>query len=127
MKSKGGLQTRGRPVSRLPKNCHLCGASEGDDDPVQLAYASMESKDEQTIKIRWNYPRVNGLVQGNFCWYCAKAAELKCPEESLSSVKLRVESDTNDDKKSFFNWWKKIVEVFIIRGRDIDNESTAMA
>ena len=92
-----------------PKFCHLCGASEGDDDPVQLPYASGKDKAAQTIKIRWLYPRVNGLVQGNFCWYCAKAAELKCPEESLSSVKARVDSNTNDDKKSFFNWRKKIV------------------
>ena len=46
MNSKAGL-TRGRPgrpVSGLPKTCHLCGASEGDEDPVQLPYASVETR-----------------------------------------------------------------------------------
>ena len=59
---------------------------------------------------------MNGVVQGNFCWYCAKAAELKCPEESLSSVKERVDLNTNDDKKTFFNWRRKVVESVLETG-----------
>ena len=115
MKSREGL-TQGRPPSTEVKTCHLCGASEGDDDPVQLPYGLMGNKEEQTIKIRWKYPRVNGAVRGNFCWYCVKAAELKCPNDSLSSVKERVDLNMNDAKKKFFNWRKKVVESVIETG-----------
>lgn len=72
--SIAGTPKKGRPVSNRQKTCGVCGARDQDDDPTQIDYenSSVQSGDCRhgagKLAIRWLYPRVEGLAQGNLCY-----------------------------------------------------------
>ena len=96
---------KGRPVCKSQKTCQLCGAGDQDEDPTQVDYENTKAvrsgDGPRKLAIRWLYPRVEGMAQGKFCYYCGKTAELAYPASPLKSIKERV-STNEAERRTFF-------------------------
>eukprot|EP00972_Heterocapsa_arctica_P063240 9330522-Heterocapsa_arctica.AAC.1 len=59
--------------------CQLCKGESSSSDPVADARTTMTDAMEPILgpaaTLRWTYPAVDGVPQGNFCWYCTKVVE----------------------------------------------------
>jgi hypothetical protein len=104
--------SRGRPKSSGPKLCHLCKSESNSQDPVQPG----SSSDRSIIcTLKWAYPPVDGIPQGNYCWYCSKTVECKYVGQGLTHVKKLV--DENDtEKTTFFEYRNKVIMMAIEHG-----------
>ena len=111
-----GTPKKGRPVNHMQKTCLLCGAGDQDEDPTQVDYENTKAAGKGDgrdgtgkLAIRWLYPRVEGMAQGNFCYYCGKTVELGYPDTPAKNVKEKVVA-SGADRATFFQRRNILVE-----------------
>jgi hypothetical protein len=110
---------RGRPKSNGPKLCHLCKSESNSQDPVQPQQAKTPASSSDAgsimVTLKWAYPPVDGIPQGNYCWYCSKTVECKYVGQGLTQVKKLVD-DNDTEKKTFFQYRNKVITMTIENG-----------
>ena len=111
--------TIGRPREVAPRPCYLCLTPEDADDPIQLPQKDQAGDGVPAgtrLKIKWAYPRVKGMAQGNYCWYCQRTAQAAFPGLALKELSDRVADPRSAERKHFHTCRTRLLEVLAEKG-----------
>ena len=109
----------GRPREVAPRPCYLCLTPEDADDPIQLPQKDQAGDGVPAgtrLKIKWAYPRVKGMAQGNYCWYCQRTAQAAFPGLALKELSDRVADPRSAERKHFHTCRTRLLEVLAEKG-----------